>query len=219
MVPVAGTPLLAHGLGFAARLAPRRIIVVGGFGFPLVEGEIARRRAAGGLPPVVLIENKDFRDGNLVSLLCARRELDADFLLMNVDHIFRPAIAAVVASPVQQITAHIDTDRTLGADDMKVLRDGQGRVSQISKTLTAFDCGYVGMTRVPSGSLARYFAEADAALAEEGRATHVERLLARLAATEKPPHCRDISGHGWLEVDTGEERAAAEAAMRGPGWT
>ena len=25
--------------------------------------------------------------------------------------------------------------------------------------------------------------------------------------------CRDISGHGWLEVDTAEERAAAEQVL------
>jgi hypothetical protein len=25
--------------------------------------------------------------------------------------------------------------------------------------------------------------------------------------------CRDISGHGWLEVDTAEERAAAEQTL------
>ena len=54
---------------------------------------------------------------------------------MNVDHIYRPAIAALAAAPADEVTAFIDTDRTLGDDDMKVERDAAGRVHHIAKTL------------------------------------------------------------------------------------
>ena len=137
---------------------------------------------------------------------------------MNVDHIYRPSIAEVVAPEVSAVTAFIDTDRTLGNDDMKVERGEGGRIVSIAKTLTQFDCGYVGMSRVPTALLGRYFEEADRALAEEGRAIHVERILGRLAKTELAPACRDISDHGWLEVDTPDERAAAEAALAAGRW-
>ncbi len=221
LVQVGGEPLVAHALRFAARLSPSRVVVVGGFGHSQLEAELDSRRRGGGLEaalPITLVENRAFRDGNLVSLMTARPHVDDDFLLLNVDHIFRPSLAAVVAPPVDGVTAHIDTDRRLGADDMKVERDERGRVRRISKTLDRFDCGYVGMTRVPRAALDRYWAEADAALAAEGRAIHVERILARLAESAEPPLCRDISGHGWLEVDLPEERAAAEEALLGPGW-
>jgi hypothetical protein len=84
--------------------------------------------------------------------------------------------------------------------------------------LTTFDSGYVGMTRVPTSALPRYWQTADTALAEEGRAIHVERVLGRLAKTDFAPACRDISGHGWLEVDTPDERRAAEAALAAGRW-
>ena len=116
------------------------------------------------------------------------------------------------------VSGFIDTDRALGADDMKVLRDEHGRIREIAKTLTEFDCGYVGMTRVPASARGRYLAEVDAAIAEDGSDIHVERVLARLAKTAAPPHCRDISGHGWLEVDTPDERAHAEAALGDGTW-
>ncbi len=209
LVEVGGEPLVTHALRFAARLAPTRTVVVGGFGFPLLAATLAGR-------DVTLVENHRFRDGNLLSLMAARPHLDEDFLLLNVDHIYRPAIADVVRPPADEVTAFIDTDRRLGADDMKVERDGAGRVRRIAKTLTTFDAGYVGMTRVPRP--AAYFAAADAVLAADGPATHVERVLARLAEGAAPPLCRDISGHGWLEVDTPDERAAAEEALRGAGW-
>jgi choline kinase len=219
LIPVGGTPLLFHALAFAARLHPSRIVLVGGFGFPLVKDAWRSYRAgAPGGPPIELVENTSFRDGNLLSLLAARPLLAEGFLVMNVDHIYRPSIASVVAPEVDAVTAFIDTDRKLGADDMKVERRADGRIAAISKTLGQFDCGYVGMTRVPGALRGRYFDEADRALAEEGRAIHVERILARLATTELAPACRDISGHGWHEVDTADERAAAEAALAAGRW-
>jgi choline kinase len=221
LIDVGDSPLLIHALRFATRLAPTQIVVVGGFGFPLVLPVFEQFRAGPGPQtsiPMTLVENRDFRQGNILSLQAARPHLDDDFVLLNVDHIFRPGIAPLVAAPTGDVTAFVDTDRDLGADDMKVKRDPEGRVEAIAKTLTRFDCGYVGMTKVPRAALGRYFAAVDAAIEDEGTTIHVERVLARLAQAGQPPLCRDISGHGWLEVDTPAERASAEAALRGPGW-
>jgi choline kinase len=215
LVSVGGRPLLAHAVAFARAAGAADITVVGGFGYDQVAAEVARRAL-----PVTLVENRAFRDGNLISLTAARAFVeDADeLLLMNVDHIYRPAIATLAAGPADDVTAFIDTDRTLGADDMKVERDGGGRVRRIAKTLEQWDAGYVGMTKVPRAAAGRYWAAVDAALAAEGRAIHVERVLARLADGGTPPACRDISGHGWLEVDMPDERDRADEAVRRGGW-
>ncbi len=208
LIPVGGEPLLVHAVRFARAAGAQGIIVVGGYGFDQVAAEVAAREL-----PVTLIENRAFRDGNLVSLLAARALVVDELLLMNVDHIYRAPIAALAAADASDVTAFIDTDRTLGADDMKVERDVRGRVYRISKTLATFDAGYVGMTKVPAAAANRYWAAVEAAQAEEGRAIHVERVLARLADGGHPPLCRDISGHGWLEVDLPEERAHADAIL------
>jgi choline kinase len=213
LITVGEQPLLAYAVRFAQAAGATDLIVVGGFGYELVEAEVARRAL-----PVRLVRNEAFRDGNLVSLMAARSHVRGEFLLMNIDHIYRPAVAALVAPPAADVTAFIDTDRALGADDMKVERDGAGRVALIAKTLPRWDAGYVGMTKVPAAAQPRYWATADAALAEEGRAIHVERVLARLALAGQAPACRDISGHGWLEVDLPEERAHAEEALREGVW-
>jgi choline kinase len=215
LIPVGGLPLLAYAVRFAQTAGAKDIIVVGGYGFAQVRTEVEQRAL-----PVKLLENTAFRDGNLVSLMTARPHIDPtrELLLMNIDHIYRPADADIVAKPADDVTGFIDTDRTLGAHDMKVARDGAGRVREISKTLERWDAGYVGMTKVPASAFARYWATADAALAEDGRAIHVERVLARLATSSTPPACRDISGHGWLEVDLPEERERAEEALREGVW-
>ena len=112
--------------------ARSEIIVVGGFGFELVAAEVARRAL-----PVTLIENTRLprRQPGLAAWRRGRARPRDEFLLMNVDHIYRPAIAALAARRADDVTAFIDTDRTLGADDMKVERDGAGRVRRIAKTL------------------------------------------------------------------------------------
>src|SRR3954447_5869878 len=140
LIEVGGQPLLAHAVRFARAVGAGQAVVVGGFGFELVAAEIERRRLE-----VRLVENRDFRDGNLVSLMAARPRLEAggDLLVMNVDHIYRPAIAVLVGRPVEEVTAYVDTDRTLGDDDMKVDRDARGRVRRIAKTLPRWDAGYV----------------------------------------------------------------------------
>jgi choline kinase len=217
LIPVAGEPLLLHALRFAERLSPLEIVVVGGFGFTDVRGALDRLPAGPASSRLRLVENPRFRDGNLVSLMAARPWLGADgFLVMNVDHIYKPGIAAQVLVPSEEVTAFIDVDRALGPDDMKVARDPQGRVAAIAKTLTIYDAGYVGMTWVPGGQAGRYWQTADAVLAREGPAVHVERILAELATAPTPsgrPACRDISGFGWLEVDLPEERELAERAI------
>jgi len=213
LITVGGETLLARAVRFAERLRPSELIVVGGFGFTGVMSEVERLRPQVGAT-LRLVHNETFRDGNLISLMTARPHVHDDFLLMNVDHVYRPGIAEVVAPPADEVTAFIDHDRVLGADDMKVERDERGLVRAIAKTLTTFDCGYVGMTRVPAAALPRYWAAAETVLAEAGRATHVERILAHLATSPHPPACRDISGIGWLEVDVRDERDLADTTIR-----
>src|SRR5262245_54748765 len=91
LIPVGGQPLLAYAVSFAQAAGARKVVVVGGFGFELVAAEVERRAL-----PVTLVENRAFRDGNLVSLLAARPEVEPgdDLVIMNIDHIYRPAIAA-----------------------------------------------------------------------------------------------------------------------------
>lgn len=214
LIQVADKTLIEHALHFAKALTPSQITVVGGFGFEAVQKTVQAFAKAHPSLVIDLVENTHFRDGNLVSLCTAKPLIREGFLLMNVDHIYRSSIASLVTPLVEEITGFIDTDRTLGADDMKVLRRPDGRMAAIAKTLTDYDCGYVGMTRIPTHRLSQYFAEVDHALAEDGRAIHVERILARLALSQLAPACCDISHHGWLEVDTPEERAAAEATLR-----
>jgi len=218
LVEANGRALIEYAPAFAREAGGDRRIVVGGFHHDAVAARVAAADAGASMT-----ENASYRKGNLLSLLAGKRGLDAagSFLLMNTDHIYKPAIAHVVAAAcarADEITAFCDYDRVLGADDMKVALDDEGRVRTMAKTLPAWDCGYVGMTFVPAARRPDYFAAVERVLASEGDAAHVETILVELAACGFAPSVADISGHGWLEIDEPHERAHAESVLRCEGW-
>lgn len=217
LIEVGGRPLIDYALAFARRAGAARRIVVGGFGHAAVAARVADQA-----PDAAIVENRDFREGNLLSMRAGYAALGpGGFLLMNTDHVYRPAIADVVAracAGAAEVIAFCDFDRALGADDMKVRLDGARRVAEMAKALPTWDCGYVGMTYVPAARRPAYEAAAARALAERGEAVHVEAILVALAAAGAPPELADISGHGWLEIDEPHERARADAALARERW-
>jgi len=217
LIEAGDRPLIDYALAFAKAAGGQRRIVVGGFHHGDVAAQVAR--VAG---DAVIVENTEYRKGNLISMLTGKRVLeDGSFLLMNTDHIYKPTIAAVVAAACQgatEVTGFVDYDRTLGADDMKVQLDANKHVAAMAKTLPTWDCGYVGMTFVPAARRADYFAAADRVLATKGDASHVESILVELAGAGKAPAIADISGHGWLEIDEPHERANADEVLAREHW-
>lgn len=220
LIEVDDRPLIDYALAFAAAvgIAPERTVVVGGFCYPDLRARIAEVA-----PTVRSIDNPAFRKGNLVSLRAGLPHITSGdgFLLMNTDHIYRPAIAEIVGGVVRsatEVTAFCDFDRPLGDDDMKVELDDQRRVRDMAKTLSAWDAGYVGMTFIPGARAGAHHAAGETALELRGDAIHVESVLVQLVRDGAPPIIADISGHGWLEVDQPDERDHASATLRAEHW-
>lgn len=217
LIAVGGHALIDYALAFATAAGAEHRIVVSGFFHRELASRVGERDV-----DAVVVENSDFRKGNLLSLLAGRARLEpGGFLLMNVDHVYRPAIARLVvevAERAREVTAFCDRDRTLGADDMKVRLDDSGRVAEMSKTLPRWDVGYVGMTWVPAARVAAHSDAAHHLLETAGESTHVEAVLVEMARRGEPPVIADISGHGWLEIDEPDERMRAEEVLRAESW-
>lgn len=202
MFDAAGRLLIDRAIDFAERLGARERIVVTGFRHDLVSAHVtAQNRTA-----LRIVENTQFRIGNLMTLETALPVVDGGFLLMNIDHVYPAAVADRIREQRgTEITAFVDFDRPLGADDMKVKLDGSRGIERISKQLESWDCGYVGMTYIPSARLTRYRAAVAAVRAELGDPANVEAVLQHLADRGEPPVIGDISGIGWHELDTPED--------------
>lgn len=209
LVPVAGRELILRALDFTDDpIVTERIVVTG------YRGERLRDFLAQRAPAVRTVHNPRYEEGSVLTLLAALEAIDdEELLLMNVDHIYPRRLFPIVAAPVEGLAAVCDFDRALGADDMKIRRDETGRLAAIDKQLDAYDGGYIGMTRCAAAALPRYRAAAARALETAGPGANVERILAELANDAEPIAIRDASGVRWLEVDTAEERSAAEHTL------
>jgi len=202
--------MCAHALaGLRAAGIARRIAVTGRES----ERVEAAVRAADG--ECLVVRNPHFREGNLLTLLAALEQTPGGFVVCNVDHLYPRALVRhfIEHSPDEGVLCATDRDRTLGADDMKILLDGGGRVGAISKQLDRWDLGYIGMTRVSERARPAYDAALRRVHVRVGRSANVEAVVGALAEGAVPPAVCDLSGYGWLEIDTPEELAAARAEL------
>lgn len=207
LVPLATVPLLHRAVSFVRLLAPERIVVVSGSQADAV-GASLRAFA----PDVEVVENPDYTLGSVVSLKRALEHVSGTFIQCNTDHVYGRRLAPVlVAQADAGITAFCDTDRPLGADDMKVWQE-EGRLVRLSKTLEIYNAGFTGIIMCDAERRPLFDTTHDAVL-QQDRRLGVEHILAALAEPGRHVRIGDMSGHRWLEVDTPQDLEIAEQAI------
>ncbi|MGI6394292.1 MAG: NTP transferase domain-containing protein [bacterium] len=208
LVNVAGKTMLEHQMEWISSFNPERIVVVSGFHHKEMV-DFCKEKFSG----VTVVENKRFTEQNLYSLLSAKKYLTEDTLIMNVDHIY-PKYFAERISPlfkeVQKFAIFADTTRELSDDDMKVFINPEGVVEKISKKLTNWNAGYIGMTFIKKDFWKDYFLAAAAVSEAEKEKAVVEMVIQRLVDMKHFPEIIDSDNVIWYEIDTMEELKYAE---------
>lgn len=210
LVRVNGRELLLHVLDFLNTDSPKitQTTVVTGFMSESVASFLRTR-----CPKATIAENKNFKDGSILSMECALPYIQDDFLIMNADHIYPGRMFKKIADSPKDITAMCDFDRKLVADDMKVKLDENRLVTHISKTLKDFDGGYIGMTCCPKNKINDYREALIRTKSKSKNNASVEAVLAELAENGYPVNVCDTSGIRWLEIDTPEDLAFADRTL------
>ena len=208
LVGVAGRELILRTLDAADHPAITSRTVVTGY-----EGERLRKFIENTCDGIEVVHNPHFRDGSIRTMETVLPYVDEDFLLMNVDHIYPKRMISHILANLRGLTAMCDFDRQLGPDDMKVKLGDAGLVAGICKTLPDYTGGYIGMTYCPGETLPSYRRAVAGTRAKEGDAASAEASLALLADEQFPINICDVSGMAWLEVDTLDDLALAEAKL------
>jgi len=205
LVELKNKPLIDYALQFTDHSKVNKRVIVGGYTFEKLKVHIDKANPH----KIVLLENKQFDKGSILTLLTAKDYLTTDFLLMNVDHVYAPEMFEKITKNISGITAVIDSARNIVEDDMKVKLDKNKRISAIDKRLTDYDAGYIGMTLVSQDSLPAYLSAVDAVLKIKGEGAVVEPILQHLSENGFPINTVDIAGLPWCEMNTQEEREYA----------
>ncbi|MDO8518741.1 MAG: NTP transferase domain-containing protein [Deltaproteobacteria bacterium] len=205
LIPVQGKPLLVRILDCLKEFSITRVVVVTGFERGKMEQVLSD------YPIAVSVLNPDFKKGNLLSVLSGRGKVSSPFAVFNADHFYSKEIyRKILGYRGSSITAVCDFDRPLGDDDMKMKLSPQRTLASLSKKMEKPDCGYVGVTLIPSSLEKKYWEAAEAVLKESGEGAHAEMVLNELASRGEKINILDISGSSWIEVDTPEDLALAE---------
>lgn len=133
MLPIQGKPLIEWQLEALEACGIEHVTVVTGFGTEQVEDLLVNRK---GTATTSVCFNPFFEAAdNLISCWAARGEMTEDFILLNGDTLFEPAVLErLMDSPARPVTLATDVKSAYDADDMKVQLADE-RLLQIGKDL------------------------------------------------------------------------------------
>ncbi len=212
LLPVGGRTILEWQLRALAANGVMDVTVVTGFHAEDVEELIATSDF--GAQTVRTLYNPFYAVAdNAGSCYVAREQMRGEFMIINGDTLFEPALAARALSQHRQpITVTIDRKAAYDGDDMKVCLDGD-QLIRIGKALPldVVDAESIGMLIFSDEGGSR-FNEAIVNLlrSENGLKSWYLRAIDVLAA-RKTVGTALIEGLAWQEVDVVDDLARAEA--------
>lgn len=213
MVSIDGKPMISYIVETLFKIKRiQEIIIVTGFKHEILE-EYINNSFKNNIHKIRLIYNNEYQKGSIITLKKVASFIDKRFILLNIDHIFPLKLILKIINEVHPITIGCDHDRKLTDDDMKVLLK-DGKMINISKKLTEFNAGYIGLTVVDKELISDYFSCADLTLQKEGDHAVVEQILLELSKMGINPRVCDLSGFGWFEIDTLEDYRIAEKGLK-----
>jgi choline kinase len=216
LVDVGGRPMMAWQLQILSQFELGRVSVVLGFSADKVNACLEAIK-----PPTLdvrTIYNPDYdKADNLVSCWAAREEMSTDFILLNGDTLFEPAVFGhLLASRPAPVTVTVDRKAVYDADDMKVQTDGR-KLVRIGKELpvTQVDAEAIGVLYV-RGDGARLFREGleRAVSTPDPNVRWYLSVVDRLAAGGFV-EVVSIEGLEWVEIDAVEDLKQAEEIVAG----
>ncbi|HYH19628.1 MAG TPA: phosphocholine cytidylyltransferase family protein [Azospirillum sp.] len=218
LLPFAGRTLLEWQLRTLAAVGVGEAVVVTGFGADGVEAMLAGLDLPGMRVRALFNPFYGVAD-NIGSCFVALPEMTGDFLIVNGDTLFEPAVPkTLLVRAAAPVTVTIDRKERYDADDMKVCLDGGRRLRAIGKTLPpdSVDGESIGLLLF-RGDGGQRFAEAIQAVLREPEGTRRWYLSAidRLARTGDGVEAVSIEGLQWAEVDFPADAEHARRLVEG----
>lgn len=154
------------------------------------------------------IHNADYEhNNNIYSLWMTRPYTDGrDFLLMDSDILLDPALVKTIASQTGTVLAL--NRHECGEEEIKIITDSEGRITELSKTCSIADAigESVGVERIASDYSAALFRELEQMIEREGLIDiFYERAFERLIPQGYYFRVVDTSALFSIELDTVED--------------
>ncbi len=137
LLKVNGKEIISHIIENALQVQPERFIIVTGYLEDKLKNYLKNK-----YPEInfTFITNKLFETtNNEYSLYLALREVKKDFVLLDSDIIFHPAILNQIIDNKESISLAVKRHK-LGEEEMKIVADNNGNIKLIGKNLSPEEC-------------------------------------------------------------------------------
>ena len=203
MLPVAGRTILEWQVRALLAAGIGKLFIITGFNSDLVEEHINDRFGAD-LDRINIVFNPFYNvSDNLASCWMARHAMDEDFILLNGDTLFEPALLdTVLRSPAAPVTLTIDYKDSYDNDDMRVeLHDSM--VKAVGKTLPDEHtmAESIGLLYFRSEGPGLFRDHLDRQM-KQGSSLRLWFLsVVDMLAKQSLVRACSINGHRWCEID------------------
>jgi len=201
LLPIGDKTLLEWQLDVLAGCGVNQVTVVVGYGADKVDFLVKQRS---GPQMIETFLNAEYAvSDNLVSCWKVREKMEGDFLLINGDTLFEPAILErLLQAPKHEVTVTVNHKKEYDADDMKVQLDGT-RLLQIGKTLVPeeVDAESIGMILFREPGALWFRASMEQALKEPAARKRWYLSVINEMAQTQPVWTCSVAGLLWSEVD------------------
>jgi len=209
--PVAGVPLLVRVLRTLQGEGIREAVIVIGYRGEQIKKALLAEPTLG--LKLDFVTNDRFDRKNGVSLLAARKYIDQECILSMADHLYSPEVVRRLASfdmPEGACALGVDYDieRCFDLDDATKVRLRGGKIADIGKDISDYDCIDTGVFRI-GPALVRELERLEKHTGDCSLSDGVRVLAERGAFLG----C-DVGDSRWIDVDTPAAFLRAEAMVR-----
>jgi histidinol-phosphate aminotransferase len=208
---VGGVPLVVRVLRTLKSAGIQEAVVITGFQGEAVREALAAERGLG--LKLSFVDNPHFDKKNGVSLLSAASFVDRECVLTMSDHLYSPELvrrllAADVPEGSCALAVDYDIERCFDLDDATKVGVEGGKIKRIGKELENYDALDTGVFRIGPALIAE-LAAVEASTGDCSLSDGVQALSrrGRFFAT-------DVGDVRWVDVDTPQALACAEAMLR-----
>ena len=202
LLPIGDEPLLVRQIQNLERVGVREVVVIVGFGARNVELCVERLRRPDFEIRCVFNPFFGVAD-NLASCWMARHYMTGDFILLNGDTLFEPAVGeGLLSAPRSLVALAIDRKTEYDSDDMKVRLDGS-RLIEVGKTLSSSDVDgeSIGMIRFQGDGPKSFTEILDQTMRQSSGLNWWYLKAVGVLADRGMVETHSIEGLLWTEVD------------------
>ena len=216
LLPVRGdVPVLEVQLQALAECGVDEAIVYVGFGAEQVERFVAQRQSSSIRVQTVFNPFYAVSD-NLATCWLAREHMGDEFLILNGDTLFEPAVLRrLLASPAAPLTLTINEKEAYDDDDMKVSLNRASQLVAVGKDLDSriVDGESIGLMLFRSAGAEHFRKLIGEAIRSDGAIQRWYLSIVNEMAQESPVSTLSITGLWWGELDSPEDLAELRAAL------